>query len=100
MSFTTIGWVLAGMGLVALSGGCVSPVTLSDEFGTSIEEAKRAQRRAIEARVGPDSVDGLAGRAAERAVERYFHSFSLQPAAPAPALSGEGAVANPDAMAQ
>ncbi len=94
------GCVLAGLAIVLLGGGCVSPVTLSDEFGASVEQSKQAQRLLPEASAGTDYVDGLDGRASERSLERYLNSFPLQPAAPPPAMSGGSAIVNPGSVAQ
>ncbi len=87
--------------LVLICGGCTVPVTLSEDFGASLEQAKQAQRRPLEPGASAEFPNGMNGRASEQAIDRYVNSFHQQsPAGGMPGVGGGGGIANPGLTAQ
>jgi hypothetical protein len=73
---------IAALGLAALTGACapVSPV-FDSQFGNSVRNLTAQQVRNPDAQAANADrpVDGLDGRAAREAVDRYYRSFGEPP---------------------
>ena len=79
-----------GLGaLLILVGSCApSPVKLAPDFGHSVKSAIDSQRLHPESPANLDPVEGLDGRAANTAIERYWATFEeAEPAAEKGALT-------------
>lgn len=76
------------VGLALTLGSCApSPVTLSEDFGRSVEMARSGQILNPDAEANLDPVEGFDGRAAEKAIERYRKSFDRPATTPGKNLS-------------
>jgi hypothetical protein len=68
--------------LIAILGGCATSSTpqLDSTFGDAVNAAKAQQTLNPDASQNTQSVDGMDGKAANSAVDRYHQSFDKPPA--------------------
>lgn len=89
---STITYPAAALALVALAGCAPTSPNFDRHFGETVPALRALQTRNPDAPVANQgkSVDGLDGRAAREAIERYHQSFSEPPVPENPFLIGIG----------